>query len=163
MRKILFWVFGVLLLQSCLSSDDSPTTVCVPETVAEQEQTINDYIDQNGLTMQTTASGLRYSVDVAGTGDNAVYGDVIEISYQGALLSGSVFDAGTIGPPQFPTLAENSFIPGFEEALLLMNEGSQFTIIIPGELAYACFPPPGSIIGDNEILVFEITMDSINP
>jgi FKBP-type peptidyl-prolyl cis-trans isomerase len=131
--------------------------------VAQQEAEINDYIDQNGLTMQTTASGLRYSIDVPGNGDNATYGDVIEITYQGALLSGAIFDAGTIGPPQFPSLIQNSFIPGFEEALLLMNEGSQATIIIPGELAYACFPPQGTIIGDNEILVFEMTMDSINP
>ena len=162
MRNLIFWICSIFLIQSC-SNDDGPRTVCVPETVAQQEAEINDYIDQNGLTMQTTASGLRYSIDLPGTGDNATYGDVIEISYQGALLDGTIFDAGTIGPPQFPTFEQNSFIPGFEEALLLMNEGSQATIIIPSEIAYGCFPPFGSIIGDNEILVFEMTMDSINP
>jgi FKBP-type peptidyl-prolyl cis-trans isomerase len=162
MKHYLAFAVGLLLIQSC-RSDDGPTTVCVPETIAQQETVINEYIDQNGLTMQTTASGLRYSIDMPGAGDNAMYGDVIEIDYRGTLLSGAQFDAGTIGPPQFPSLVQGSFIPGFEEALLLLNEGAQATIIIPSELGYACFPPPGGIIGENEILVFEMTMVSISP
>ena len=162
MRNLIILVLGAWLIQAC-GSDDGPTTVCVPETVQQQEDVINNYIDQNGLTMQTTASGLRYSIDQAGTGDNAMYDDVIEIDYAGSLFNGQIFDQGTIGPPQFPTFAQGSFIPGFEEALLLMNEGSRLTAIIPGALAYGCFPPFGTIIGDNEILIFEITMTSINP
>ena len=162
MRYTVFFILPFLIIQGCLS-DDGPTTACVPETVEQQEATIDNYIDQSGLTMQTTASGLRYSIDLPGTGDNAMYGDVIEIQYSGVFLDGTQFDAGTIGPPQFPTFQEGSFIAGFEEALLLLNEGSQATIVIPSALAYGCFPPIGSIIGDNEILVFELTMVSINP
>jgi FKBP-type peptidyl-prolyl cis-trans isomerase FkpA len=159
--KITTYIFFVvaLFIQSC-SSDDGPTTVCVPATVAEQDQIIDDYIADNGLTMQTTASGLRYSIETLGAGDNIAYGDVIEVEYKGTLLNGSPFDAGTLGPAIFN---QGSFIPGFEEGLLLLNEGSEGLFILPGALAYGCFPPQGSIIGDNEILIFEMTIVSINP
>ena len=157
----IFFVF-VLLGQSCLSSDE-PSIVCTPETVAQQNSTIDDYIAQNNMPMQVTASGLRYSIDEAGVGDNVVYGDTIEVAYQGTLLEGSIFDEGTLGPPSFPVFQENSFIPGFEEGLLLLNEGAQATFILPSELAYGCFPPQGSIINENEILIFKVTMVSGNP
>ena len=162
--KNLFYIFLVFALfgQSCLKSDES-TIVCTPETVEQQNSTIDDYIAENNIPMQVTASGLRYSIDEAGTGDNVIYGDTIEVAYRGTLLDGSIFDQGTLGPPSFPFFQENSFIPGFEEGLLLLNEGAQATLILPGALAYGCFPPQGSIIGNNEILIFEITMVSVNP
>lgn len=157
----LFLVVYTLMAGGCgFGDDDGPTTVCNPVTVSEEEDIINQYIDQNGLTMQTTSSGLRYSIDTPGTGDNIMYGDEVEVEYRGSLLTGSVFDQGTL--PLF-TLTEGSFIAGFEEALLLFNEGAEGMIIIPSSLAYGCFPPTGSIIGDNEVLVFEINILSVNP
>ncbi len=156
-----FFVFA-LLGQSCLESD-VPSIECTPETVAQQNSTIDDYIAENNMPMQVTASGLRYSIDEAGTGDNVAYGDTIEVAYQGTLLDSLTFDQGTLGPPSFPFFQQNSFIPGFEEGLLLLNEGAQGTFILPSELAYGCFPPQGSIINENEILIFEITMVSVNP
>lgn len=159
--RIIVYIFCVVapFIHSC-SSDDGPTTDCVPVTVAEEDPIIDAYIADNGLTMQTTASGLRYSIETPGTGDNIVYGDVIEVEYQGALLDGSTFDQGTLGPALFN---QGSFIPGFEEGLLLLNEGAEALFILPSSLAYSCFPPQGSIIGDNEILIFEITVLSVNP
>lgn len=159
--RIIVLIFCVVapFIQSC-SSDDGPTTVCNPVTIADENPVIDAYIDANGLTMQTTASGLRYSIETAGTGDDIEYSDVIEVDYQGALLNGSTFDAGTLGPAAFNP---GSFIPGFEEGLLLLNEGAEALFILPSSLAYGCFPPPGSIIGDNEILIFEMTIVSVNP
>jgi FKBP-type peptidyl-prolyl cis-trans isomerase len=154
----IFFVFA-LLGQSCSNSDDV-TVVCVPETVAQQDPIIDDYIAENNMPMQVTATGLRYSIDQPGTGDNIVYGDVIEVQFQGAFLNGSIFDQGVLGPV---ALSQGSFIPGFEEGLLLLNEGAQATLILAAPLAYGCFPPQGSTIGDNEILVFEVTILSVNP
>ncbi len=162
MRIALYISFVAMLSQSCLNNDDDPV-VCDPETVAQQNPTIDDYIAENNMPMQVTASGLRYSIDEAGTGDNVIYGDVIEIEFKGTFLDGTIFDQGGIGPPEFPTFQENSFIAGFEEGLLLLNEGAQATFILPSALAYGCFPPQGSIIGENQILIFEVTMVSVNP
>jgi len=160
---VYIFVFFALLGQGCLNSDDAPGSQCILETVAQQNSVIDNYIADINMPMQVTASGLRYSIDSAGTGDNVVYGDSIEVAYQGALLDSTIFDQGVIGPPTYPIFQENSFIPGFEEGLLLLNEGAWATFILPGELAYGCFPPQGSIIGENEILIFKINMVSVNP
>jgi len=161
--RIVVYIFIVALMgQSCSVSDDT-SVVCTLETVAQQDPIIDDYIAENNMPMQVTASGLRYSIDEPGSGDNVAYGDVIVVGFQGALLDGTIFDQGSLGPPSFPIFQENSFIQGFEEGLLLLNEGAQATFMLPSALAYGCFPPQGTIIGDNEILIFEVTMVSVNP
>jgi FKBP-type peptidyl-prolyl cis-trans isomerase FkpA len=161
MRSGLFiFVVCGLIAQACGFDDDDPTNTCTPVTVAEQEDLINDYIDQQGWTMQTTASGLRYAIETPGTGDNIMVGNTISLDYQGALLNGNTFDAGSIGPDVFTA---NAFIPGFQEGLQLFNDGSEGLMIIPSALAYGCFPPQGSIIGQNEVLVFEVSNISVDP
>ncbi|GJM28637.1 MAG: hypothetical protein DHS20C17_12720 [Cyclobacteriaceae bacterium] len=134
--------------------------VCTPVPVGDQDEIIDQYIDQSGQTMQTTASGLRYVIETPGTGDNIDYGNTVELEYQGVLLDGTDFDSGTLGPL---VLNQNTFIPGFEEGIQLFNEGAEGLIVIPGALAYGCFPPIGSVIGDNDVLVFSITVLSVDP
>ena len=158
MRIILTAALSILLIQGC-ASDDTPVNTCEPVPVSEQDEIIDQYIDQNGLSMQTTSSGIRYVIETPGTGDQIEYGSTVEVEYQGTLLNGSDFDSGTIGPI---TMTENIFIPGFEEGLLLFNEGSEGLIIIPGALGYGCFPPQNSVISDNEVLVFAVTILSVN-
>ena len=108
----MFWHIGALLTLGC-SNDDGPSTVCNPVPASEQDDIINEAIDQNGWTMQTSSTGLRYSIETPGSGDNIMLGNTIEIDYQGALLlDGTVFDAGSFGPIVFD---QGAFIPGFEE------------------------------------------------
>ena len=151
-------IFG-LLTTGCGFDDDSPGANCTPATVAEQEDLINQYIDQQGWTMQSTASGIRYTIETPGTGDNISFGDTVELDYHGVLLTGATFDAGSIGPAVFE---QGAFISGFEEGLQLFNEGAEGTMILPSALAYGCFPPQGSIIGQNEVLLFEITVTNVD-
>jgi len=160
MRSLLLvLVLCGLITQVCGFDDDEPGSNCTPVPVSEQEDLINQYIDQQGWTMQSTASGLRYVIETPGTGDNIMYGDTIELDYQGALLTGGTFDSGSIGPVVF---SQGGFIPGFEEGLLLFNEGAQGIIILPSALAYGCFPPQGSTIGQNQVLLFEITVTNVD-
>lgn len=158
MRIILTAALSFLLIQGC-TSDDAPVNTCEPVPVSEQDEIIDQYIDQNGLSTQTTASGVRYTIETPGTGDPIEYGSTVEVEYQGTLLNGNDFDAGTIGPI---TLTENIFIPGFEEGLLQFSEGAEGLIIVPGALGYGCFPPQNSIIMDNEVLVFAVNILSVN-
>jgi len=150
-------LFTALIFQGC-SSDDTPAPTCEVVPVSEQDEIIDAYIDANGLNMQTTASGLRYAVETPGTGDPIQYGSTIEVEYQGVLLDGTDFDSGTLGPL---TLNENTFIPGFEEALLQFSEGAEGLVIVPGALGYGCFPPLGGVISQNEVLVFSVNILSV--
>jgi len=52
----------------------------------------------------------------------------------------------------------NRVIKGWTEGLQLMPVGSKFKFYVPSELAYGQNPPPGSGIGVNAVLIFEVEL-----
>lgn len=112
-----------------------------------------------GLQEVTTSSGLRYQVVQQGTGPLATPADVAVIQYEGRLANGTVFDSSEgRGPTPLPV--EGS-IPGFSEALKLMNKGSKYKLWIPARLAYG--PQAIGPIPANSDLEFDVTLDNIVP
>ena len=100
-------------------------------------------------------------------------GDTIMVNYVGSLLNGQIFDtsvesvaktAGTYqqGRPYEPlpvVLGEHRVIPGWEEGLALLNEGSKAKFIIPSKLGYGeqgmgngAIPPYATLLFDVEIV-----------
>lgn len=108
---------------------------------------------RDGVT--TTASGLQYEVLRAGDGPMPTAEDDVRLHYRGSLIDGTEFDASYEGDPV--VFNAGRLISGFTEALLLMNAGSHFRIVIPSEIAYG---PNGSgpVIGPNSTLIFEIEL-----
>jgi FKBP-type peptidyl-prolyl cis-trans isomerase len=80
----------------------------------------------------TTASGLRFQTLEAGTGAKPGLEDAVLVMYEGRLVDGTVFDASK-EPVGFGV---QDLIPGFTEALLLMNKGGTYRFRIPAHLAY---------------------------
>ncbi len=62
--------------------------------------------------------------------------DTVRVHYTGSLEDGTVFDSSLDGEPLEFTLGQRMVIPGFEEAVLGMNEGDTRTVSIPPEEAY---------------------------
>jgi FKBP-type peptidyl-prolyl cis-trans isomerase len=62
-------------------------------------------------------------------------GDKVKVHYTGKLIDGNVFDSSVERgqPSEFFT---NQVIKGWSEALLLMNVGSKWELVIPADLAY---------------------------
>jgi FKBP-type peptidyl-prolyl cis-trans isomerase 2 len=81
---------------------------------------------------------------------------VVKIDYVGRLMDGTVFDSNEGRPPA--EMAVNQVVPGFSEALQLMNKGSTYRVRIPPELGYGSQVPPGAPIPPNATLDFEITL-----
>jgi FKBP-type peptidyl-prolyl cis-trans isomerase len=108
---------------------------------------------RDGVT--TTASGLQYEVLRAGDGPMPTAEDDVRLHYRGSLIDGTEFDSSYEGDPV--VFNAGRLISGFTEALLLMNAGSHFRIVIPSEIAYG---PNGSgpVIGPNSTLIFEIEL-----
>ncbi|WP_051503910.1 FKBP-type peptidyl-prolyl cis-trans isomerase [Sphingomonas jaspsi] len=103
-------------------------------------------------------AGQMAGVDVetvqAGTGDKVAELDGVIIEYTGKTKDGTVFDT-TDGRGPAPLLVAQ-VVPGFKQALLQMQKGGRYKIVIPGRLAYGDSPPPGSPIGKNEDLYFDV-------
>lgn len=114
-----------------------------------------EYLKANGVRpgVVTTASGLQYKVEKAGTGPKANDGSSVSVNYKGMLLDGSVFDASEPGKPV--TLKAAQVIPGWKEALKLMPAGSKWELTIPPGLAYG-ERGAGKVIGPNQALRFEV-------
>lgn len=94
---------------------------------------INKRKAEGGFTQ--TASGLLFKITKAGKGIKGNLFDTAQVYYLGKQIDGKTFDSNIGGSP-FKTSLSGGAIPGFLEALLLMNEGAEAEIIIPYDLAY---------------------------
>jgi FKBP-type peptidyl-prolyl cis-trans isomerase len=109
--------------------------------------------------VKTLPSGLQYKVIKAGAGKKPRLTDTVVTQYRGTLIDGTEFDSSYRRgkPVTFPV---NGVIPGWVEALQLMEEGSKWQLFIPPNLAYG-ERGAGRDIGPNSTLIFEIELISI--
>jgi len=63
-------------------------------------------------------------------------GDTVKVHYTGKLKDGSVFDTSENREPLEFTLGQGQLIPGFEKAVIGMEEGNKTTVSIPSDEAY---------------------------
>ncbi len=107
----------------------------------------------------TLPSGLQYKVIKMGTGRKPKSTDTVMVQYRGTLINGTEFDSSYRRgqPATFPV---NGVIPGWTEALGLMQEGAKWQLFIPPNLAYG-ERGSGSQIGPNVTLIFEVELISI--
>lgn len=110
-------------------------------------------------------AGQMTAVDVetvqAGTGPTIGEMDGVIVEYTGKTKAGTVFDT-TDGRGPAPFLV-GQVVPGFKQALMQMQQGGRYKIVIPGRLAYGANPPPGSPIGPNEDLYFDVHVLQVVP
>ena len=120
------------------------------------------FLDENAKKegVVTTESGLQYEVLTSGTGASPAETDQVSVHYHGTLIDGTVFDS-SVDRGQPATFPVNGVIPGWVEALQLMNVGSKYKLYIPSDLAYGERGAGGSI-GPNATLIFEVELLSIN-
>lgn len=103
-----------------------------------------------------TASGLQYEVLTQGDGEKPTPEDVVKVHYAGTLIDGTEFDS-SISRGEPVTFPVGQVIPGWTEALQLMNVGSKYRVVIPAELAYGETGAP-PVIEPNSVLIFEIDL-----
>jgi FKBP-type peptidyl-prolyl cis-trans isomerase len=110
----------------------------------------------------TLPSGLQYKILTAGTGPKPGQDDIVVCNYRGTLVDGTEFDSSyKRGEPiKIPV---GQVIKGWTEAIQLMPVGSKWQLFIPSELAYGERGAPGSPIGPNSALIFEVELLSIEP
>ena len=117
---------------------------------------------RNGVT--ALANGLQYEVIKAGdpNGPKPKAVDTVVVNYKGTLVNGTEFD-NSFKRGQAATFPLNGVIKGWTEILQLMSKGSNWRVYIPGDLAYGEYPPQGSPISPNAVLIFEISLEDIKP
>lgn len=117
------------------------------------------FLAENGkrAEVKTTPTGLQYEVLTEGDGPKPEATDQVEVHYTGKLIDGTVFDSSVDrGIPA--TFGVTQVIPGWVEALQLMKAGSKWRLFIPSNLAYGPNGAPGSPIGPNSTLIFDVEL-----
>jgi FKBP-type peptidyl-prolyl cis-trans isomerase FklB len=123
----------------------------------EGEVFLAENMKKDGI--KTLPSGLQYKVIKAGDGKKPKLTDTVTAHYRGTLIDGTEFDSSyKRGKPA--NFLVSSVIPGWTEALQLMEEGAKWELFIPPNLAYG-ERGAGNMIGPNATLIFEIELISI--
>jgi FKBP-type peptidyl-prolyl cis-trans isomerase FkpA len=143
---------------------------------------IKQFVADNNLKLQTSASGLQYIINTPGAAVKPVAGDTIKLKYTGKLLTkksdgkDNVFDttdekiakeAGIHNPmAQYAPRAftVGNAIPGFDEGVQLIGKGGKVTLLIPSSLAYGENGQPQAKITPYSPLYFEVEIvDIVKP
>lgn len=124
------------------------------------EEFLAENAKKEGVT--TTESGLQYQVLQKGSGEKAEVKEgenkIYMVHYKGTLPDGTEFDASDGETPvPFPV---QGVIPGFSEALKMMDKGAKWKLFIPSDLAYG-EQRRSPEIGPNQVLVFELEVVDI--
>ena len=107
--------------------------------------------------IKTTESGLQYEVISEGSGNKPSGQDNVKVHYHGTLIDGTVFDS-SVNRGEPATFGVHQVIPGWTEALQLMNAGSKYRLYIPQNLAYGAHPHPGGAIKPFMALIFDVEL-----
>lgn len=135
------------------------------------DELIKDFLAENSIEAEKTESGLYYMVTKETSGEKPESGDTVKVNYVGKLIDGTVFDtsyedvakeAGVYNeqreyvPLEFP-IGKRRVISGWDEGIMLLNEGSEATLYIPSTLGYG---PRGSgaVIPPNSTLIFDVEL-----
>ncbi len=142
--------FLLVLITAC-SKDDTPK-----DYRAENDAEIQAYIAENNLTVEKSNSGLYYSIDNPGTGDNPTITDRVKVIYKGYYTDGTVFDESTEGA----SFILQNVILGWVEGIPFFKEGGSGKLLIPSHLAYGSRDVRGIPAGS--VLIFDVELVYVN-
>ena len=117
-----------------LATDRAPPAAQIVATSGDRVGNYSD--DFASLNKQrdgviTLESGVQYEVLEPGFGDIPVVSDTVIVRYVGSLPDGRVFDTTEEEQEPLSLPMESIAVPGLREALLLMDEGAHWRVVIP--------------------------------
>ncbi len=105
-----------------------------------------------------TESGLAYKIESEGNGPKPKKGEKVSVHYAGFLTNGQKFDSSfDRKQPIDIQIGVGQVISGWDEGIMLLNEGSKAKFIIPPHLGYGA-QGAGGVIPPNATLVFEVEL-----
>lgn len=143
-------------VQEMTEKQRAKESVILEEKLVSDGETIDAYLEENGIDAITTESGLRYVITQEGTGATAQPGDQVTVHYAGRLFSGEPFDSSIErGQPFKFNIGQGRVIPGWDEGIAYIKAGGKATLYIPSPLGYGS-RGAGPTIQPYSILVFDV-------
>ncbi len=152
--------FGIIPPYSTLIYDIDLLDV-ISDPVEHEQNLLNQYIEDNDITVSPTESGLYYIEAETGTGDLPDDDASVTLHYKGYLLDGRLFDESASDNPMVLSMSSTSIIPGFIEGVKKMRKGGKASFIIPWDIGYGADGSSEGIIPPYSTLVFEVEIIAI--
>ncbi len=173
MNKLFILCLAAVFLAAC-SKDEKQISKLVDQADLPEENSSEDIpTDPQALFLYENAqepdiivrpSGLQIRVIKRGTGKIPAPESNVTANYHGTLIDGTVFDSTrkTGTPLTFPL---SGVIDGWQEGLLLMQEGAIYQFFIPANLGYGeagagtTIPPGATLIFEVELVNVQFPLD----
>ncbi|MCB0506814.1 MAG: FKBP-type peptidyl-prolyl cis-trans isomerase [Chitinophagales bacterium] len=144
-KKILGFAIIVLLAFACKKEKTDQAAI--------DKAILLQYIADSSLTVDSSTSGLYYSIADTGTGLSPNSSSYVTVHYKGYFTNGTIFDQSS-GTPIKGFLT--SFIAGWQEGLPKIKKGGKIKLLIPSALAYG--ENGNSAIPGNTVLIFDVEL-----
>ena len=165
---MLYFTVGMTNIQS-MEEMQTEADAKTAEADVNELVILKQYLTDNNITTEPTASGLIFISKKKGTGKQAVAGKKVKVNYEGMFLDGTYFDtsveeaakANGIFNPQRPygpfdfDLGVGQVIKGWDEGIAMLKEGGKARLIIPSKIAYGSAPRPGA---PYSTLIFDVEL-----
>ncbi len=125
---------------------------------ANETKLLEQYLEENEITVQAEESGLVIIVTEEGNGPVPSPGQKVTVHYTGTLLDGTVFDSSVERDTPFEfVVGQGQVIRGWDEAFTKLPVGSEAKLIIPSHLAYGD-TDRGPVIKAFSTLIFDVEL-----
>ncbi|MDR4987817.1 MAG: FKBP-type peptidyl-prolyl cis-trans isomerase [Bacteroidales bacterium] len=144
LRYLKYGLFFALIILFACSKDD-------PDVIAERDRNrILKYLEENEFDdYYELESGVFIVMEVEGSGSKPGENSIVNMSYVGKLLNGTIFDGAN-----YANVNLKVTVRGFRYGVMEFSRGGQGMILIPSALGYGS-NPYGSI-PRNSVLIFEV-------
>jgi len=140
---------------------DKETEIKNMQMEQEEMTKLQEYVRNNQITLQPTATGIYFLETKKGTGKSAVKDGYVSVNYTVSLLGGEkLFSTIERGEPvdfKFGSQFENQ---GFQEVVGMMREGGKANAIIPSSMAFGA-QGAGSVVPPFSTLYYDIELVKI--
>jgi len=114
------------------------------------DQEIQDYLSQNNLCAEKTASGLYFIIEELGTGNDFPTLDAdVTVNYTGFFTDNRIFDQG-----KNVTFPLRTVIKGWQEGIQKFKKNGKGKLLIPSHLGYG--PSGSGSIPANTVILFDV-------
>jgi len=169
--KVLPFFFLMLMALGC-HTDQKPQPVTDPVALKEdlmdanrimthsERDDIERYMARKQWQMDSTGTGLRYSIYKKGSGPMVETGKRVTLNYELSLITGKVcYTSAQKGPKSF-TVGKGGVESGLEEAVLMLRQGDRAKLILPSHLAHG-LPGDGDCIPRRAVVIYDVEVTTV--
>ena len=128
------------------------------KVLADNKRKSDAFLAQNRTKtgVQVLSSGIQYRVIEVGTGAKPTANSTVSMHFRGSLSTGQEFASTYQGNEPVTMKVSEAPLPGLQQVLPMMPQGSRWEVFLPSDQAYG--DNPRSPIGPGQAVVFDVKL-----